>query len=253
MIKKFIPLKIKIVLKIIMKYFLTKKNNYLNKKNIKKINNKNFMLKNLQKINSIDELINFHFDTYSTLSHINKDMFTLLLKNFSNKSLNILETGSAAHGSKSSMLFASYILKFGGRFDTVDINSDIKKFYKFIDNDMINFHTNDSVEFIKKLNSDFVSDLHIVYLDSAPLDLKNPHSGQNHCLNEFLLIDANIKQGTLIAIDDTPKYFELWGSSFENTLNFVPGNGRYVLDYINKHKGKYEILYHHYSVVLKKL
>tara|TARA_Y100000748_G_C15391368_1_gene447665 strand:- start:154 stop:915 length:762 start_codon:yes stop_codon:yes gene_type:complete len=253
MIKKLIPLKIKTQLKIIIKFCLIKKNTYFNKRKLKKINTNQFLIENIKKVKSIEELIYFHFDTYSVLSHINRDMFTLVLNHFSGKSLNILETGSAAHGSKSSMLFAGYVIKFGGSFNTVDINPDIKSFYEFIENKNVKFHTYDSVDYIEKLEPSYLSKLDIVFLDSVPIDLKFPHSAQNHVLKEFLLVDAHVKKGTIVAIDDTPNNFELWGTNEKNNLDFIPGNGRYVLDYLEENKGTYEILYHHYSVVLKKL
>ena len=58
-------------------------------------------------------------------------MFRLILNYFSGSSLNILETGSAAHGTKSSLLFASYIKLYGGKFDTVDTNPGYKKILQF--------------------------------------------------------------------------------------------------------------------------
>ena len=89
--------------------------NYISKKvvNYKKrksnINSKKFLKIKLADIQDVNELIEFHFSTYSEKDHINKEMFRFILKYFSSSSLNILETGSAAHGTKSSLLFASYI------------------------------------------------------------------------------------------------------------------------------------------------
>ena len=105
---------------------------YQKNKNEKIINNINFLEKKLKNINNIDELLDFHFNTYSDSNHINKDMFEMLLENFNGSSINILETGRAAHGTKSSMLFACYVKIFGGRFDTVDTNPEIKLYYSFL-------------------------------------------------------------------------------------------------------------------------
>jgi hypothetical protein len=88
--------------------------------------------KKLAKLNNIEELLNFHFTRYTDKSHINFEMFKLVMNYFSGSSLNILETGSSAHGINSSMLFSNYIKVFGGKFDTVDINPTIKKKYEFI-------------------------------------------------------------------------------------------------------------------------
>ena len=39
----------------------------------------------------------------------------------------------------------------------------------------------------------------------------------------------------------------------KNKFDFIPGKGRLVLDFLDKNPDLYEILYHNYSVVLKKL
>ena len=116
----------------------------------KKIYLKKYIQKNLKKIHDLDSLINFHFDKYvkyelvgitkkiykiNTFSKLisfipihlmtqktQKIMFKLALEQFNSQPLNILETGSLAHGTKSSILFMFYIQIFGGSFTTVDIN-----------------------------------------------------------------------------------------------------------------------------------
>ena len=80
----------------------------------------------LNKVENVDELINLHFNFYSSFKHINYEMFKFLFSNFDNKPLNILETGSSAYGIKSSYLFLNYVKKFGGKFTTVDLNPDIR-------------------------------------------------------------------------------------------------------------------------------
>ena len=54
----------------------------------------------LNKVENVDELINLHFNFYSSFKHINYEMFKFLFSNFDNKPLNILETGSSAYGIK---------------------------------------------------------------------------------------------------------------------------------------------------------
>ena len=223
------------------------------KVNSKKYKNSNSFIKNSsQNINSLDKLIDFHFKTYSDKNHINFEMFKLLLKYFSEKSLNILETGSVAHGSSSTILFIYYIKIFGGSLNTVDINPDIRNKYKHLITKDIQFHTNDSLKFIESLTSEEIKKIDLIYLDSFDLDVLDPEPSQEHGLNEFLLLNNNIKKGALIAIDDTPKDVNLFGDKFENIHNFIPGKGRLVLNYIDKHGG-YEIIYHHYAVILKKI
>jgi len=209
--------------------------------------------KKLAKLNNIEELLNFHFTRYTDKSHINFEMFKLVMNYFSGSSLNILETGSSAHGINSSMLFSNYIKVFGGKFDTVDINPTIKKKYEFIQSKNIQFHTNDSLIFLASLDDTSVRNLDFIYLDSFDLDLNNPHPSQEHGLNEFLLIDEKIKEGTIISIDDTPISYDYFSKTESNKYDFVPGKGRLVLTFLEENPGRYDILYHEYSVVLKKL
>ena len=92
-------------------YIFRKHAEYKNLKN--NLKTKKLLKVKLPNIQSVDELVDFHFGTFSEYDHINKEMFTLILNHFSGSSLNILETGSAAHGTKSSLLFASYIKIYG--------------------------------------------------------------------------------------------------------------------------------------------
>lgn len=236
-----------------LNYFSKKINSYLKNRKELRIDNIKFLEKNLKNIKNTDNLIDFHFKTYSNSQHINKDMFEIILNNFSSSSINILETGSAAHGTKSSMLFASYVKVFGGRFDTVDINPEISRYYNYLESSNIRFHTQDSLEFINNLDDNTINSLDLVYLDSFDLDLQNPNPSQEHGLNEFLLLNRKLKKGTILSIDDTPISYELFGNFEINKFDFIPGKGRLVLDYLDNNPNLYEILYHHYSVVLKKL
>ena len=178
-------------------------------------------------------------------------MFEILLEIFSWSSINILETGSAAHGTKSSVLFASYVKIFGGKFDTVDTHPKIKSFYSFLESNNIRFHTEDSLNYINNLDDDVINGLDIVYLDSFDLDIDNPEPSQEHGLNEFLLLDKKLKKDAILSIDDTPISYELFGNSRSNKFDFIPGKGRLVLNYLDKNPNQYEVLYHNYSVVLK--
>ncbi|MFL2548648.1 MAG: hypothetical protein ACJ0QX_00230 [Gammaproteobacteria bacterium] len=246
MIKYFNPLNY-------LKYILRFIKSYLENRNKKLINNSDFLEKKLEKINNIHDLLDFHFKTYANPKHVNRDMFKVLLENSFGSSMNILETGSAAHGTKSSILFASYVKIFGGRFETVDINPKIKLYFSFLESSNIKFHSEDSLKFINDLEDKYINSLDLVYLDSFDLDLNNPSPSQNHGLNEFLSLNKNLKKGALIAIDDTPIRYELFGNSKKNKFDFIPGKGRLVLDFLDKNPDLYEILYHNYSVVLKKL
>ena len=236
-----------------LKYFFKKIKSYQKNKNEKKINKLNFLEKRLKNINNIDELLDFHFNTYSDSNHINRDMFEILFENSNGVRINILETGSAAHGTKSSMFFACYVKIFGGRFDTVDTNPEIKLKYSFLESSNIKFHSEDSLKFINNLDDKTINELDLIYLDSFDLDINNPTPSQNHGLNEFLSLNKKLKKGAIIAIDDTPVSYELFGNTQKNEFDFIPGKGRLVLDFLDKNPNLYEVIYHNYSIVLKKL
>jgi hypothetical protein len=235
--------------------YFVKKVSKLNRliKQRKKISKK-YLFKNLKKISSPEELLIFHFEKISEKSHINRKMFELLLTHFSKKSLNILETGSSGtHGSGSSSLFASYVILFGGTFNTVDLNPKIKKSFEFFESENVKFHVEDSLNFIKEMKSSDIEKLDIVYLDSFDLNIKNPGPSENHGLQEFLLLNEKLKKGAIISIDDTPDSFEKFSFDGKNLFNYIPGKGRLVIEYLEKNPGLYKILYHNYALVLEKL
>lgn len=219
---------------------------------------------NLQKVKSYDELINLHFNFYSEKKHSNFNMFHFLLNNFDSKPLNILETGSSAHGTNSSHLFINYIKKFGGSFYTVDINPDIKNSLMRYESDTITVVTADSVQYLKSLDENIVKSLDVIFLDSFDLDLINPEPSEHHGLMEFESLSKNVKKGCLISIDDTPSDYSLFSNATSDTLKvyesqrvqkgdgYIPGKGRKVLDLIASDKS-FEVIFHEYSVVVQKI
>ena len=218
-------------------------------------------LKNLKRqisfyrIKDSKDLVEYHFKNFSEHDHINKNMFLQVLKNFRNKSINILETGSSAWGTNSSILFDNYVKKFGGSFVTVDIREEPSSNLNKVFSNNSKAFVDDSVNFIKNYDKTKLNELNLIYLDSYDLDLDNPEPSMQHGLNEFLLIDSFIDVGTVIAIDDTPISLELFGQEvvdkYKENKDFLPGKGTYVLEHINK-KNNYEVIYHHYSLVIKK-
>lgn len=217
------------------------------------INSINFLENKLKSITNIHELLDFHFKTYSDPKHVNREMFKIILESSFGTSMNILETGSAAHGTKSSILFASYVKIFGGKFDTVDLNPEIKFNFSFLESTNIKFHSEDSLKFLNNLDDIYINSLDLIYLDSFDLDINNPYPSQEHGLKEFLSLNKLLKKGAIIAIDDTPVSYELFGIKQKNKFDFIPGKGRLVLDFLDKNPKLYEILYHNYSLIIKKL
>ena len=208
----------------------------------------------LNKVENVDELINLHFNFYSSFKHINYEMFKFLFSNFDNKPLNILETGSSAYGIKSSYLFLNYVKKFGGKFTTVDLNPDIRNEFLSFLNENIEFVVSDSVEYLSSMNKADIKELDVVYLDSYDVDLNNPERS----------IEKYLKSGCLIAIEDTPKDYSKFSNLTESSTkiykerrkqfgnNYTPGKGANIILNLEIFDD-FKIIYHEYSLVLQKV
>jgi len=122
----------------------------------------------------------------------------------------ILETGCQRHENDigdgvSTSLFCRYIEQFGGELDTVDISPrNIKEAEKWTAKYNIKkeFHCMDSLEFIKQYNKK--PDL--IYLDSfdyPPGQGTSKHdASQQHNLTELKLIYNQLKENTIVLLDD---------------------------------------------------
>lgn len=206
------------------------------------------------KIRTKIELLNFHFKYYSSPEHINYEMFKFVF-NMIGQNINILETGSSAWGCKSSHLFDNYIKKFGGNFTTVDIRPEAVNSLNNILSHNSKAVQSDSVAYIQKLNKNDIRNLDLVYLDSYDLDIYNPVPAMEHCLNEFLSLSQDIKKNALIIIDDTPKKEllknKIIDTEIRNLISSGYGKGNLVLEVFQDHG--FEMIYHEYSVVLRKI
>jgi hypothetical protein len=203
---------------------------------------------------SLDRLVYDHFLKHSELTHVNRVGLTLALRHLGQLPALIVETGSSAWGTNSSLLFDSYVREFGGAFHTVDIREDAaanlrsklsKNSYAFI---------GDSVEFLRELElpNDFYS-LSLVYLDSYDLDLDDPEPAMQHGLLEFNAVHPLLGKGSILVVDDTPIEFSLFGEEAQKHIHFgdfVPGKGALILQ--SPLISQYDVLYHHYNLVLRK-
>ena len=83
----------------------------------------NYFVKNYK------DLISNHFKFKADYGEMNQKLFELSIGYFNNRAINIFETGSSANwGANSSLLFDSYVYKFGGKFITVDIRPEANKY-----------------------------------------------------------------------------------------------------------------------------
>ena len=214
----------------------------------------NYFVKNYK------DLISNHFKFNANYGGMNRELFELSIGYFNNKAINIFETGSSAKwGANSSLLFDSYIYKFGGKFVTVDIRPEARKYLnsKFSKNSLS--FEDDSLNFIETYDQIFFQNLNLIYLDSFDLDIDNPQPSMDHCLKEFLLLDMRIEKGCLVAIDDTPnldafeKYMQhhfMTDNSIES-YGFIPGKGSLILQ--SEIMKNYKIIYQYYGLLLQKI
>ncbi len=197
------------------------------------------------------------FSMKGDAKHLNYLTFRDLFKEMNEKhDLIILESGIASAGTQSTYLFNEYIRKYGGRFWSVDINSELVDRHRgnmcpgttLVCNDSVNFFR-DWVKYENK-NPD------VIYLDSYDLDFYNPIPSGQHGLNEYRALLPSIKKDTLLLIDDTPNS-PYWLDNrgrlytdmiyFFNENKFMPGKGMFVLN----EKKNAVTLRHNYQVLYK--
>ena len=153
------------------------------------------------------------------LAHINYPTFRTLFERIDwPLPLSILETGSSAHGTNSSALFAKVIARFGGRFTTVDLNPMVSAHARKI----LQAHgasdcaavCDDSVRFISSATDRY----NVVYLDSFDLLPGRFVDSERHGAAEFhgLISRGLLQDGALILVDDTPRSIEILATQVDD-------------------------------------
>ena len=190
------------------------------------------------KFTDVNDLVNAHFEEKSTLDHICKNTIQNALQRLSNKQAIIIETGSSAWGTNSSLLFDCYVSSFGGRFESVDIR--IEPLIALQGQCSSNTHLNcdDSISFLNKWSSKNKGvKIDLLYLDSWDVDWANPNPSALHGLAEFLAASEHMQLGSLLLIDDTPKNEDFYIASkidrpdfsdYFTKNGFYPGKGSLV-------------------------
>jgi len=208
-------------------------------------NNKNFNNLNNDELNK-----KFHLNYFTF-----RKLFELIP---SIKNPNIIETGSSAWGTNSSILFDRYINKYGGTFQTVDINPQTTERVKsqFISHNSKAF-TQDSVEFIKQLPDNSVD---VAYLDSFDLDWIMYLPSAIHGKNELEQLLPKLKKKSYVLIDDTPSIPD-YAILDDETKKFItkrfqekqiiPGKGMLADSILDNYPLKYEKIIHQYQVLYK--
>jgi len=213
----------------------------------------------IQVNNPLDVVAN-HFSYWSSIDHINRRAFEIVIGELKGAPANIIETGTSAWGTDSTRLWDSYVTNFGGMFRTVDIRPEpaerlkgqTGKSTQLVVSDSVNFLTND----IGDENVD------VFFLDSRDVDWLTPLDSAKHGLMEYKAIRNKLTGGAILFVDDTPisqdwmpqewKSIEQIESAkkFEIEHGVFPGKGALILKEIAR-LPNIEILYHEYSVVIK--
>jgi hypothetical protein len=158
-----------------------------------------------KKFKTTDELIEYHFKTWSNSDHQNRAGLSKALLLLNQQPAVIVETGTSAYGTDSSRLFNAYVQSFGGTFASVDIRVEAyRKLKKYMSKSTC-FYVADSVDFLNDLERfTGLSHADLWYLDSWDVDWYNPLPSALHGKSEYDSILPRLRPNDLIVIDDTP-------------------------------------------------
>lgn len=199
----------------------------------------------------LDDLVDYHFTTFSEPLHINRTGMTVALRRLQQRPSLLLETGTSAWGTDSSRLWASYVSSFGGDFWSVDIRPEASEVLGDLGANS-HFHVGDSIEFLNNFRLPSGYDkADLIYLDSFDLDVSSPEPAMAHGLREWQALQHLLGSGSVIIIDDTPIEPSLLGADatcYFAEFGRIPGKGTLVLEAIGDED--VHIAYHHYNVVL---
>lgn len=209
-----------------------------------------------RKIQSVDKLVDLHFEFWSSPSHPSKPGLKIALNQFQGTSLRILETGTSAWGTDSTRLLDSYVKFFGGEFTSVDLRPDPKKRLRFQLGSKSNLFIGDSVTFIEQLDKERYFDF--VYLDSFDVDWDHPEPSAIHGLREIQAILPHLAERSIVVIDDTPATFEFMNDdhqsarrSFQIKYRAQPGKGGLALNFLTESGFRFNVLHHSQNLVLE--
>jgi hypothetical protein len=196
-----------------------------------------------ERFDSLEQLIDDHFRKHSEPDHPCRETLTSALERLDKKPAVILETGSSAWGTKSSLLFDSYVNSFGGAFSSVDIRAEPMFTLRSLCSSRSTFFCDDSVRFLKKSVSQNTQPA-LVYLDSWDVDWADPLASSLHGFHEFLAVFPQLRNGAILLVDDTPlnsdvilKIAPRYVTDFERfarVYGFAPGKGALIKNFLVK-------------------
>ena len=211
------------------------------------------------KIENLPQLVTEHFHTYSDPNHPCYPTLLMALDALHKNSAVIVETGSSAWGTNSTLLFDAYCNSFGGHCYSVDIRLDPMLQLRKLVSNHTSLYCDDSVSFLNTLTVPN-NKIDLLYLDSWDVDWTDPLPSAMHGLNEYLTAIENLQSGSLVLIDDTPVDLDTIRSvqphaieqfrNFQERFGFAPGKGSLVKKLIES-TGRGTILAHQYQLLIR--
>ena len=117
----------------------------------------------------------------------------------------IIETGTLRNpggwkDGQSTFLFSLLVDEFGGFVRSVDLNEEACSISKnFVTSPNFSVSCADSLVWLKEQD---LKNVDFFYLDSYDVNFKNDNDSAEHHLQEFLIIEPNLKENAIVAIDD---------------------------------------------------
>jgi hypothetical protein len=145
--------------------------------------------------------------------HTIKQSLLELIKN-NKESYTIVETGCAAHGTQSTLLWDRFVNNFQGTLRSVDLNKKAVDFTNTKLSEKSKVICSDSLLYLPTLESE----IDFLYLDSYDVDFLDPLLSAEHHLKEFNLVKHLLHKGSVILIDDTPKCVDWLDNGKHNRL-----------------------------------
>jgi hypothetical protein len=197
---------------------------------------------------TIDDVIEAHFSAHSSPDHPCRPTLAAALDHLGKRPANILETGSSAWGTNSTLLLDAYVASFGGELATVDIRPQPMRTLQAQCSPHTTLHCDDSVAFLKATAKEQSGRrIDLIYLDSWDVDWTDPLPSAIHGFHEFLAVLPWLKtcEGALLLVDDTPADRTIMQKvqpaneadfvTFQTAYGLPPGKGCLIKDYLANH------------------
>jgi len=123
-----------------------------------------------------------------------------------------VETGCAAHGTQSTLLWDTFVNKHGGRVFSVDLNPKSVDTVSALVSPKTRVTCDDSVHFLKM----FTQQIDFLYLDSYDVDFSKPGDSAFHHWKEFQSCRHLLQPNSIVLIDDTPVHIDWFDDGANN-------------------------------------